>query len=189
MPPAESGRGSSRAGSLGRPSPLRGQLHSPARVARTQREYAAARAAGFTTPYELRRARGEALGFTLPQIRGHAAEVGQAPRSAERPTFYQVPIALGAGRSAPTELIDVPARHGGQAARLGAYMSDVGALLDGRLGGSDFETKWRGRRIAGRQVEYRPARVAEIMRQQGPPPGSPRYRRLRPGEAVLGVAG
>ena len=63
----------------------------------------------------------------------------------------------------PTYLGDVPTRiHGSRAATtLSEYFHDRDKLLHGKLGGGDFEAKWRGVHVDGREVF---ADVAGIFR-------------------------
>ena len=57
---------------MARPSPLFGRRISPTRQARTNREQATARAHGFETYYQYRKARGAEKGLTSSVAAGHA---------------------------------------------------------------------------------------------------------------------
>lgn len=116
--------------------------------------------------------RSQASGLPRPGEPG-AARIGRS--------FVAVPVRLPGGT---TRLVDLEPRNAGAASRLGSYENDLRLLLDGRLPPADFASRWRGRRVAGRRLEDRPARAVEVLRQQSPPPGVPRYRRaIRPAVA------
>lgn len=123
----------------------------------------------------LRRQRGLDRGLTVSQAAGHPRP-GEDPASAISRTFFAVPVLAGNGRLAGTRLVDLDV-NAGQASRVGAYLADIAKLRAGSLGGAEFESRWQHRRIAGHSVEWRASRVVEILRQQEPPPGQPRYKR------------
>lgn len=123
--------------------------------------------------------RGIRRGLSPAQARGRPAP-GEARASQVHREFPGVPT-LGAGGA--TELRDLEV-SAGQSSRVGAYLSDVGALLDGRLDAAAFQRRWRGRRVAGRRLEWRASRVVEAQRRQGPPGGAERYRRTLPGRVA-----
>ena len=151
-----------------------------ARAERTAREQARAEAAGFGSAWEQRIARGRERGVSSSVAGGKPGE-GELPLSRQHPTFYGVPVRQGSGPDAGTALVDIESRNlrGGRV--LGAYMSDIGGLLGGRLTVAAFESKWANRTVSGYRLEPRAAHVVEAMRSRGPEPGQPRYQRLSVG--------
>lgn len=126
-------------------------------------------------------ARGVARGLSPSQAAGVPLP-GEPGASRIDRAFLGVPVREPGGG---TRLIDLAPGNAGAASRLGAYQNDLRLLLDGRLPPADFASRWRGRRVGGRRLEDRPDRALELLRQQAPPPGTPRYRRsVRPAAAA-----
>lgn len=88
--------------------------------------------------------------------------------------FLGVPLADGSG----TKVVTLTLRSARQASQTGTYLSDLGQVQSGWLSSRDFESRWRGVSIGGAAVEWRADNAVEAMRQAGPPPGAPRYRRM-----------
>jgi hypothetical protein len=105
--------------------------------------------------YHRRIARGEAMGLTRSQTRGHAKR-GEVPASKVEKTVTIL------GATGATEVTAIGAKERSRAAK---YDNDVQRLLDNKLAPSAFDRRWKGKSIGG--VALLDWREAVALGQQG----------------------